>query len=523
LLATSFLGGCAALCMAALLAISSAKHRMKDYATEFLRQDDIIASEVSSALRQANVVQGEPCSDADMAMLRGLLFQSLYLKDVGRLDKGALVCSALGGRMPKPVRNRTDGQYIDKTHILYFNVNLVAAYGQSADVLEGGNANIVLSADFYKGFSRPPVLFAGALVDHATGKIVQTYTNSASPMPLNLITAGKFVRLKGMLYYPYCNAVHPTCVLIALPLRQVWTDSMGFLTGSFVLGIALGAGALAFAGIIERRNQSMSSQLRRALRKKLLSVVYQPIVDIRTGAIVSCEALVRWQDEDRQSIRPDIFVPVAEDAGFAGEITNFVVERVCQEMGDLLRSRPDFIVTINICATDLGDPTFPGRLTEHLASCQIPAQSIGLELTERVTAARGVVMDAIHALRRRGHRVYIDDFGTGYSSLSYLHELAVDVLKIDRAFTNTIGTESITASIVPQIISMAHALGLEVVVEGVEHAAQSEYLQAFEERLYGQGWFFSYPLSSAEIHPLLTEHYAPSGIADSGPAALRSF
>jgi sensor c-di-GMP phosphodiesterase-like protein len=102
-----------------------------------------------------------------------------------------------------------------------------------------------------------------------------------------------------------------------------------------------------------------------------------------------------------------------------------------------------------------------------------------------------------------GHRVYIDDFGTGYSSLSYLHDLSVDGIKIDRAFTMAIGTGSVTVSIIPQILAMAAALNLQVTVEGIETVEQADYFAASELPLLAQGWYFGYPLPAAELHRLL--------------------
>lgn len=105
--------------------------------------------------------------------------------------------------------------------------------------------------------------------------------------------------------------------------------------------------------------------------------------------------------------------------------------------------------------------------------------------------------------------VYIDDFGTGYSSLSYLHRLAVDAIKIDRSFTQTVGTEAVTASVVPQILAMAAQLELMVVVEGVETAEQMEYFRAAGPGLLGQGWFFGKPVPAAQLRERLSERTAP--------------
>jgi sensor c-di-GMP phosphodiesterase-like protein len=185
--------------------------------------------------------------------------------------------------------------------------------------------------------------------------------------------------------------------------------------------------------------------LRRALRRNLLTVVYQPIVDVKTGKILGAEALARWTDEDGQYIRPDVFVAAAEELGFIGKLTRVVLRLIVGELGNFLRANPEFHVNVNIAAADLADPQFLPMLEKLLRKHGIAAKSINLELTERSTADHHLAISSIGKLRELGHEFYIDDFGTGYSSLSYLNELAVDAIKIDRAFTDAIGTGSLTA------------------------------------------------------------------------------
>jgi sensor c-di-GMP phosphodiesterase-like protein len=275
------------------------------------------------------------------------------------------------------------------------------------------------------------------------------------------------------------------------------------MAGSFAIGAVLGIVLSGGVMVMNRRRRSLGNQLRRALRKKALWVLYQPVVDLETGRMVGCEALVRWNDENGMPVRPDIFVGIAEEQGFVGEITRFMLERVVQEIGDLLKANPWFRVSVNLSAMDLTDDMFLPMLERLLRAREVAPSSIGLELTERSTADREHVVKVIHDLRERGHVVYIDDFGTGYSSLAYLSELSVDVLKVDQAFTKTIGTDSVTAAIVPQILEMAKALGLKVVVEGVEEQAQADYLAERWSGIQVQGWLFGRPMPSGELRGLV--------------------
>jgi sensor c-di-GMP phosphodiesterase-like protein len=236
---------------------------------------------------------------------------------------------------------------------------------------------------------------------------------------------------------------------------------------------------------------------------------------------VGAEALVRWTDDDNLEVRPDVFVKKAEERGFVGGITQLVVRHVLRECRDILRDRPDFCVNLNIAAADLGDAQFLPMLESSIERAGVGAQSLGLEITEGNTARLQVAKDAILKLRRLGHRVHIDDFGTGYSSLSYLHDLEVDGIKIDRTFTRAIGTESVTVSIIPQILAMAAALKLQVTVEGIETAEQADYFAASALPILVQGWHFGYPMPAAEFHRLLQQS-EKSAVVGAGATGRRA-
>jgi sensor c-di-GMP phosphodiesterase-like protein len=238
----------------------------------------------------------------------------------------------------------------------------------------------------------------------------------------------------------------------------------------------------------------MEQQLRRAIHMDKLHMVYQPIVDLRSGRIVGAEALARWTDEEGSLVSPEIFVRIAEQRGFIGEITKLVVRQVLRDFSGMLRKYPDFLLCINIAAEDLADPAFLLLLEESLFKAGVSPQSIALEITEGSTAKNETAIAAIHILRHRGHSVHIDDFGTGYSSLSYLHELSVDAIKIDKSFTQAVGTDSVVVAILPPILAMAEALELKVIVEGVETPVQASYFATFDQPILAQGWLYGRPV-----------------------------
>jgi sensor c-di-GMP phosphodiesterase-like protein len=269
-------------------------------------------------------------------------------------------------------------------------------------------------------------------------------------------------------------------------------------------GLAGIACALSFF-VAGHKRRSQTSQLKRAILMGKLSVAYQPIVELRTHRIAGAEALARWTDDDGDSIRPETIIALAEAEGFVSEITRFVLTRTLDELQSILESDPEFRVSINLAPSDLADPRLLLLLDEKLMEHRIPPASVVFEITERATSDRETAIAAIRRLRQRGHAVLIDDFGTGYSNLAYLSELKVNGIKISRSFIATIGTESVTSSIVPQILAVARALDLEVVVQGIERQEQALYFSESEQDILGQGWFFGMPIPARSLMYLCAE------------------
>jgi sensor c-di-GMP phosphodiesterase-like protein len=162
-------------------------------------------------------------------------------------------------------------------------------------------------------------------------------------------------------------------------------------------------------------------------------------------------------------------------------------------------------VSVNVTAWDLAEAGFVPMLDAALAEAAVPSERVTIEITETSTARHEKVIETIRRLRASGHRVHIDDFGTGYSSLAYLQDLSVDAIKIDKVFTQAIGTGSVSVSIVPQILAMADALDLEIVVEGIETEEQARYFCSTDRRIRAQGWLFGRPVPAGKFLEMLAE------------------
>jgi sensor c-di-GMP phosphodiesterase-like protein len=334
------------------------------------------------------------------------------------------------------------------------------------------------------------------------------------------LTTSSDGRIGETMFSTRCSSlsINPICRTAYLSVSEALRAKRGELKISVVSGGLTGALFGVLFSIFYRRNRSMARQLRRAIRKDTLRVEYQQIVSLASGRIVGAEALARWTDEEGFAVGPDRFVRLAEERGFVGEITRLVVNHVLREFAQTFRDRPDFRISVNVSAADLTDPGFLPMLDDSFYRFCVPAQSVAIEITEGSTARRQVAIEAIHCLRGRGHSVHIDDFGTGYSSLAYLQDLAVDTIKIDSAFTQAIGTGSVTVAILPQILAMAEALNLKVIAEGVETALQASYFGAAAQPILAQGWLFGRAVSAPEFHQLLAEDAQEASAQRDAPA-----
>lgn len=240
-----------------------------------------------------------------------------------------------------------------------------------------------------------------------------------------------------------------------------------------------------------RRHLSFEGQLRQAVAQRRFEVHYQPIVDLLSRRCVGAEALVRWRQSSGQLVRPDLFIPLAEEIGLIQALTDQVLETVISEMGTTLAANPALYISINVAAVDLAGRRFVDKLAAEMQQVGFfSPQQIAIEATERGFMHADTANEIIQALRSAGHPVLIDDFGTGYSGLSYLQHFRVDTLKIDKAFVDTVGTEAASASVAPHIVEMGHTLQLKLVAEGVETEEQAVWLAARGVQC-GQGWLFA--------------------------------
>ncbi|WP_051340994.1 bifunctional diguanylate cyclase/phosphodiesterase [Azospirillum halopraeferens] len=257
----------------------------------------------------------------------------------------------------------------------------------------------------------------------------------------------------------------------------------------------------------------LESNLRRAIENGDMELHYQPQVRIEGRRMVGCEALVRWRQPDGRLIPPSHFIPIAEDTGLILPLGDWVLDEACRRAADL-RNAPGghiaagemFRMAVNLSAVQLRRPGLPQRLADMLSRHGLAAAALELEVTESMLMDDSeTIADTMARLREMGVALAIDDFGTGYSSLSYLKRFHADKLKIDRSFVSGLARDPDGTAIAGAIISMARALRMETLAEGVETDEQLEHLAAMGcEQI--QGFLIGHPMPFEEFVEFLAQH-----------------
>ena len=255
-----------------------------------------------------------------------------------------------------------------------------------------------------------------------------------------------------------------------------------------------------------RRRRELEKDLREALRRDQLFLVYQPQISYRDHRVVGVEALIRWQHPEHGLVPPDLFIPLAEQNGTIIPIGEWVLDQACRQLRDWHdQGFSDLRMAVNLSTVQLHHAELPRVVNNLLQMYRLPPRSLELEVTETglmediSTAAQHLL-----SLRRSGALIAIDDFGTGYSSLSYLKSLPLDKIKIDKSFVQDLLDDDDDATIVRAIIQLGKSLGMQVIAEGVETAEQEAYIIS-EGCHEGQGYFYSKPLPARELSAYLKQ------------------
>jgi EAL domain-containing protein (putative c-di-GMP-specific phosphodiesterase class I) len=252
----------------------------------------------------------------------------------------------------------------------------------------------------------------------------------------------------------------------------------------------------------------LETDLRKALDRRELYLVYQPIVALDDFRLCGFEALVRWNHPERGLVSPLDFIPVAEETGQIIALGQWALLEACRQMRRWQRTvaaDAHLFMSVNLSSKQFNQPDLIEQVRTTLAQTRLSPRNLKLEITESAVMDNiETATEMLRQLRELGVQLAIDDFGTGYSSLSYLHRFPIDTLKIDRSFVTRMSENNENAEIVRTIVVLAQNLGMDVVAEGVETKEQLGLLRKLGCE-HGQGYFFSRPSSESDAEKIIAE------------------
>lgn len=446
--------------------------------------------------RTLDMVRGEllePCSPSHIAVMRDQTINTMSVEEIGYFENGLLQCSSWGKADTEISQSTPDFTTPDGLEII-LRVKPRASLSREFSAIKLGNYNaLILPASFLD------IALDDEMAVYLSKKDKQIIAKRGDS---NLLGAGVAITdasqladssfLVGIADREGLRAVviEPRTKLGFL----IWDEMWVFLPVGVLMAIALVSAVYWFS----RRRLTPQAELELAVRNREFVVNYQPIIELSTGICVGAEALVRWKMPDGTFVRPDLFIPVAEETGLIAPITDQVIDTVIRELKDALNNDRTLHIAINVSASDIESGRIIDVLDQKLRNTGVRKEQIWLEATERGfmdIETAGVTLDRA---RQAGHSVAIDDFGTGYSNLQYLQGLPLDAIKIDKSFVQMIGQDTATSSVIELIIDLTKKLDSFSVAEGVETEEQAAFLTAHGVT-YAQGWLFSKPLGGTEF------------------------
>ena len=475
------------------VAVGAEQERLTMIANQVITRADKSFAEAREALHAMAASELPPCSPEHIARMRRLTLDSASVGEIGYFDNHRLKCTSWGMVEEDIQQRRGDYMTADGIDVAVHVVPLVSL-SKPKIALQYQAYNVLVDPQRFIDVMVDPGIRLALANEHGF-KIAELNAPDAE-LVKSLLASPRDGMDADSLYAAargdgwIAVAMEPRAAMAkALRRQQLMLLPVGAFIAIFIVGIVVW---------FSRKRLSPLGELMLAVQNREFIVEYQPMIDLATHACVGGEALVRWRRPDGSLVRPNLFIPLAEDSGLIKAITDQVVETVVHDLGKLLLTDRALHISINVCAEDLKTGRILPVLQKALEYTGILTRQIWLEITERsfleIDAARSTIVKA----RELGFPVAIDDFGTGYSSLQYLEGVPLDTLKIDKSFIDTIGRSTAISSVTPHIIDMARTLNLVIVAEGVETQEQCDYLTTLGVD-FGQGWLFAHPMPPGDF------------------------
>ncbi|SEG09584.1 EAL domain-containing protein [Marinobacterium lutimaris] len=461
-------------------------------ASASLNQIEVVADDVLSTLDTLNALDAGRSQDCDadtLLEMRQAMFVSANIKGVSFVKEGYLICSAALGRLEQAVKIEEPDFITDSGASVWIDVPIRLTDKElQAMVIQSGSFSGVIHRDFLEKLVTLDTAWRLDVADGVTSRLEDS-----------LVAAGPARRLGKAFKVHDCIKTLPFCITITATNlffhRQYYQALVGWVAVSFLLALFSALGVASFI----RRYRSTEARVMRGLNADAFHCLYQPIVELRSGKIIGCEALARFRDANGD-IGPDLFIPVIHSRNKTWPFTQLIINRMLDDVGSIAILPKPFKININFFAQDIEN----ARILELLSSSELQREGIQyvLEVTENERLSTLESSDVLVTMAENGFQVAVDDFGTGYSNLSQIRDFQCNTLKIDRSFISAMDGGSVRSTLIPHIVDIAAKIGAEVVAEGIETSRQQKALVDVGVH-YGQGYLFGKPTSFKDLVALI--------------------
>jgi len=458
-------------------------------AQNFLTLAESVADTTIKSLTVLNKLDLPQCDSEALVLMRREVFRSQYVKDLGMFKKDLLVCTTGLGELEEGFLEPPP-DYISKDGISLWPNRKLLFFDQSYEsiIIRLGQFNAVIDPDDFRSFITSDYIF------EIVFKHEQNIVHILGQEDLYLIPQSSGAD-KDIRRYSQCSGEIPICISLQLKSGMLKENHrFGFRT-LIIFSILTFVFLVVLGKIYLVKRYSLTTRIKRGLRKNRFFPEFQPLVELKTGKMIGCEVLARFIDS-RGILTPDKFIPVIRKNHSTWKFTEKLIENSLSQLLNEDKLPNNFLVNFNIFPQDIANGNIERLLrNKTLLNSNI---KIGLEITEDQALDINASTPVLKRLSDEGFIISIDDFGTGYSNLNQLKNLHCNTLKIDRSFINEMEDSSIRSTLIPHIVSIADKLNLKIVAEGIENKKQAEALIK-EGVVYGQGWFYGRPVNANKL------------------------
>lgn len=484
-------------CIVVVLVVAQAVLYVRDMeeserlASAALARAEAISEARRIASSQAARLEQPTCSADDIDALKEIAFSSSYIRDIGRIRGGRVICSALWGwsrpfSLPPP-------RFASGSIRLWYSSDIAGSPYRGTNLIAQGDTFTVSS----------PAAFES--VDPARTSSISVEKKDRS-FAFRTLPALRDEEGPTAVHTQQCSRVTDICAFVTSPRSAVWELPLVLLAAILAVGACIG---LLLALLLIRHHvtarQTIEQRLLLALKHGEIKLAYQPLRRITTRELVGFEALSRWRPPGEDEIPPSFFVPIAHRFGLTSDLFRHVLSTAMDELSPALRQHDNLYVSVNAEPGDMAQDWIVRYITSITGESGVRPHQLRIEITEREELVSETAKDNMCALSRLGYQFLIDDFGTGAANFSQLAQSPIGGVKLDRMFVAAITEDSPLRPVLPGMCRIALELGLDVIVEGVETEEQARMLSQIAPDAVGQGWYFGRPVPAADAIATIDE------------------